>query len=258
VLAIYASEVKESRTAVVEMPGEPAQTTVWSGKDIAGQTTATVPIELVAPRSAAAQAQMAEKMMQMGLITTLEELSRLAEAPGERQMIEAVRPDVARARRENAELAQKVVCIPEDWDDHGIHITEHNAFRKSARYSGLPADIKELYAAHIQAHETLAAESAARQQGNYDVGGPSLASVPKVDGSEVIPVSEDPLEPPVDPNMPPLPEDQTVTDQLSGDIEGAIMGADAAAMAEGAAVTQNDLERDAILQLAQITNGGLA
>lgn len=248
VLAVYADNVKEKRTAVVMMPGEPAQTTTWSGADIAGQTTATVPIELVAPRSAAAQAQMAQKMMEMGLITTIEELTRLSEAPGERQIVEAVRPDVARARRENAEMAQGNVSIPEDWDDHQIHIQEHNAFRKTARYEKLPQKIKEIYAAHVQAHETLGAEEAARQQQSMNVGGPALAATPKADGSETLPVA--------DPNAIPPPDEQTVMDQLAGDPAAAVAAADAQAMAEGAAITQGDMERDAMLALTEIATGG--
>ena len=247
VLAFYADNVKEKRTAVTVMPGQPPETTTWSGKDIAGQTTAVVPIELVAPRSAAAQAQMAEKMMQMGLITTIEELTRLAEAPGERQIVEAVRPDVARARRENAEMAQGVVCIPEDWDDNQVHIQEHNAFRKSARYSRLPAKSKDIFAAHVQAHETLGAEQAAKQQGAMNVGGPALAATPKADGSEALPVSEEPL------GM----EGLTATDVLEGDPAAAAEREAAAAMGEGAALDQGQIERDALLQLAAITQGGI-
>jgi hypothetical protein len=247
VLAVYADNVKEKRTAVVVMPGEPAQTTTWSGDDIAGQTTATVPIELVAPRSAAAQAQMAQKMMEMGLITSIEELTRLSEAPGERQIVEAVRPDVARARRENAEMAQGNVQLPEDWDDHQIHIKEHNDFRKTARYERLPKNIRDIYASHVQAHETLGAEGAARQQQAMNVGGPALAATPKADGSEVLPVSEAPL---------PPPDEQTVLDQLAGDPAAALAAADAQAMAEGAAITQGDMERDAMLALTEIATGG--
>lgn len=247
VLEIYADNVKERRTAVVSMPGEPPETTSWSGEDISGQTTVTVPIELVAPRSAAAQAQMAQKMMEMGLITTLEELTRLSEAPGERQMIEAVRPDVARARRENSAMAQGEVRIPEDWDDNQIHITEHNAFRKTARYERLSKEYKDIFAAHIQAHETLGAEQAAEQQKAMNVGGPALAAVPKVSGAEALPVA--------DPNALPPVEDQTVTDQLAGDPEAALLAADAEAMAVGAAETQGINEKDAMLELMALSQG---
>jgi hypothetical protein len=247
VLALYADNVKEKRTAVTVMPGQPPETTKWTGKDLAGQTTAVVPIELVAPRSAAAQAQMAEKMMQMGLITTIEELTRLAEAPGERQIVEAVRPDVARARRENYAMAQGEVRMPEDWDDHGIHIQEHNAFRKTARYDRLSSEIKDVCAAHIQAHETLGAEEAARQQSAMNAGGPALAATPKVDGSEALPVSEEPL------GM----EGLTSTDVLEGDPAAAAEREAAALMGQGAALDQGQIERDALLELAAITQGGV-
>lgn len=248
VLWLYEDNVKERRTAVVSLPGEPPETTTWSGKDIAGQTTAIVPIELVAPRSAAAQAQMAEKMMEMGLITTLEELTRVSEAPGERQLIEAVRPDVARARRENHAMYQAEVRIPENWDDHAIHIQEHNAYRKTARYEGMSADRKAIFVSHIQAHETLAAEEAAKQQAAATAGGPALAASPKVDGSEMLPVDEASLGAGLDPSAIPL-DDLTVTDQLSGDPEQALLAAQAEAMAVGAAETQGLNERDAMLAL---------
>ncbi len=248
VLALYADNVKERRTAVTAMPGQPPETTGWSGKDIAGQTTATVPIELVAPRSAAAQAQMAEKMMQMGLITTIEELTRLAEAPGEREIVAAVRPDVARARRENSAMGLGEVRFPESWDDHGIHITEHNAFRKTARYDRLDKKFKELFAAHVQAHETLGAEEAAQQQGAMNVGGPGLAAAPKASGAEALLTDE---------GAAAAAEPLLATDMLEGDPAATAEREAAAAMAEGAAVEQGNLERDALLELAAITGGGI-
>jgi hypothetical protein len=230
VLWLYADNVKEKRTAVVSLPGEPPQTTQWSGKSLAGQTTAIVPIELVAPRSAAAQAQMAEKMMQMGLIQTIEELTRLSEAPGERQIIDAVRPDVARARRENAAMANAEVRYPEDWDDHNIHIQEHNAFRKTARYEGLDAETKQIIGSHIQAHETIAAEEAARAQSAAEAGGPALAASPRADGSEMLPV---------DPELalsgePPLSDEFATTHALAGDPSGIVDAEAAALMSAGA------------------------
>lgn len=245
-LKVYESEVKETRTAVIRMPGQPAETTPWNGADLAGQTEAIVPLELVAPRSRAAQAQFAEKAMEQGLITTLQELTRLAEAPGESEMLAAVRPNIARARRENAAMAQGQVRYPEDYDDHKEHIVEHNAFRMSQRYEGLDPDVREIFAAHIQAHETMAAEEAGNQARRAQMGGPALAAAPKADGSEMIPV---------DPNAPPPIEEQTVMDQLSGSSEGAVAREDAEAMATGAATTQQDNERDAILQLAQVSQG---
>ncbi len=185
----------------------------------------------------------------MGMITTIEEFSRVAELPGERDMIDAIRPDVGRARRENHHMALNHPRIPEDWDDHAIHIKEHNVFRMGARYDALGVDEKELFSLHVQAHETLAAEEAGKAQMRANEGGMALAGAPTSDGAVA--------EPEVDPNAPPPPEDQTVSDMLSGDIAMAVGREDAEAASTGAAVEQQNIERDALLELAEITGGGV-
>ena len=246
VLKIYEAEVDEERSAVIRVPGSPPDTVTWSGKDIAGQTEAKVPLDLVLPRSRAAMMQLAEKALQMGMLETIEDFSRVAELPGERDLIDAIRPDVARARRENHHMALGHVRIPEDWDDHEIHIHEHDTFRKSARYDALPPETKELFALHVQAHETLAAEEAGAAQMRANVGGPALAAAPTSDGA----VAE-PMEVPV----PEEPQELTVSDQLSGDIVAQIAREDAEAASTGAAADQGVIERDAILELMRISGG---
>lgn len=248
VLKIYEAEVKETRTAVIQSEGQPPDTVPWSGKTIAGQTEARVPQELIQPRSRAATAALAEKFLQMGVITSIEEYSRVAEMPGERELISAVRPDVARARRENVAMAQGKVRFPEDYDDHNIHMQELDAYRKSARYEALAADVKEIFSAHAQAHKTLMATAAAEQQSAMNAGGPAMAQSAALGGPDVELA-------PVDPNAPPELDEQTLSDQLSGDAEGAIAREDAAASSEGAAVIQQEMEKEAILELAQIAQG---
>lgn len=163
VLQLYESEVKSAkRTSVVRIPGQPPQTASWTGKDLAGQTLAVVPIDAVAPRSQAAMQAFAEKALQMGLITTIQQFTRLAETPGARDMIDSVAPDVARARRENHAMALGRVSFPEEFDNHTDHIAEHNAFRKSAAYEQLKPEWKRIFALHVQAHETLAGQEAGK------------------------------------------------------------------------------------------------
>lgn len=248
VLKIYEAEVDEERAAVVRVPGAPPDTMTWKGKDIAGQTEAKVPLDLVLPRSRAAMMQLAEKALQMGMLTTIEEFSRVAELPGERDIIDAIRPDVARARRENHHMALNHERLPENWDDHEIHIHEHNTFRKTSRYDALPPEAKELFALHVQAHETLAAEEAGEAQRKANLGGPALAGAPTEAGVNVEPQEEDP-------NALPPPEEQTVMDQLSGDEVAAIAREDAEAASLGAAQDQGEMERDAMLELMQLSQG---
>ncbi len=77
--------------------------------------------------------------------------------------IEGVDPQVAKARRENYEIMQGEVCIPRDFDNHAVHIEEHNAERLSARYERATPDLQHVMDQHVQAHSTMAAEEAGQQ-----------------------------------------------------------------------------------------------
>ncbi|MER3461443.1 MAG: hypothetical protein C4303_10390, partial [candidate division GAL15 bacterium] len=101
----------------------------------------------------------ADRAIQMGLIKNVDQYARMIEMPQQSDIVEAVDPDIAKARRENHMLAQGIPTPPDDFDNHSVHIKEHNDFRKSARYALLPPDIKGDITTHIQAHETLAAEA---------------------------------------------------------------------------------------------------
>lgn len=228
VLELYQDMVTAKRPAIVSAPGQPPESMDWSGQDLEGQTRAIIPIDAILPRSRAAQAQQAEKMLQMGLITSYEEYAAIAELPGSRSMIDRLKPDVAKARRENAQMALDAPCIPADFDDHAAHIAEHNVFRKSVKFERLPAAVQEMIGLHIQAHNVLAAE----QMGNAQAGAaisPVLATVPRADGGPSLaaaalpPGSLDPLA------VPQLTEDLPGNDQLA-QAEGIPGAADPAAM----------------------------
>ena len=148
-------------------------------------------------------------------------------------------------------MAQGRVAIPEDFDDHAIHIAELDAYRKTARYEALPAAIKDIFAAHHQAHKVLMAEAAGGQQMAMDMGGPPAATAAALGGPE-IPLMDPPG---LDPNAPPPLDEQTIMDQLTGDNEGAVDRVDAQAQSEGAAVEQQEREKEAILELAAIAEG---
>lgn len=180
VLELYASQVDETRTSMVRTPGEPPEAVNWSGKDLVGQTTAQVPQDAIIPRNRAAQQAQAEKLMQMGLITDLETYAALAELPDQKALLDRARPDVAKARRENYMMALGNVQIPAEFDDHQVHITEHNVFRKSVRYERLGPDVRAMIDDHIQAHATDAAEKAGMARAGAAVD-PLAATIPQPD-----------------------------------------------------------------------------
>lgn len=207
VLELLASQVTESRTSMIRSPGEVPETVKWSGKDLEGQTEATVPEDAIMPRSRAGMQAMADKLVQMSLVSDLETYSALVEIPGQKAMLDRARPDVAKARRENSMMALGRPQIPADFDEHEIHIAEHNVFRKSARYERMTGEERFLVDEHIQAHATMAAELAGRTAQDVAVA-PQLGATPSPDSRPTLTPDQLPPEvfapPPVE--APPVDE----------------------------------------------------
>lgn len=189
VLEIEETKVKHTKTSVVRAPGMPAQSTEWTGSDLMGQTDVVVPPGAILPRSRAAMQAFADKAMQMGLITNLQQYSKVADLPDQRELIAAVSPDVDRARRENYMMVQGEVSIVREWDNHQIHLDELNAFRKSAKFETLDLELQKLFEDHAQGHETMAAEEMGRQRAKIGID-PMLASAANKSGAPTVPVEE--------------------------------------------------------------------
>ena len=185
VLELYEDMVVAKRPAIVSAPGQPPESHNWSGADLEGQTRATIPVDTIIPRSRAAMQQTADKMMQMKLIGSFEEYAAIAELPGARSMVDRLKPDVAKARRENAQMALGEVCVPADFDDHAAHIAEHNVFRKSVKFERLPPAWRDMIAQHIQAHSTLAGEQAGSLHAGAAIS-PMAATIPRADGAPTL------------------------------------------------------------------------
>lgn len=179
VLEVYADKVTTSRKARLDYVGGASETKKWKGTDLAGQTTAFVPFDSVAPVSDAVRKTQGFMLWDRGAFNDPNgkpdptKLAAFIDGPGQ-SFIEDTDPDVARARRENHEMALGGICVPQPWDDHAKHIAELNRFRKSARYEQLDKAVKEVIAKHAQAHENLAAAEAGKLAGQAEAH-PALA-----------------------------------------------------------------------------------
>jgi hypothetical protein len=60
--------------------------------------------------------------------------------------------DRARARKENLLLSKGMQILPQHWEDHWIHIGEHNKFRKSERFYNASPMVKYSFDMHVQFH----------------------------------------------------------------------------------------------------------
>jgi len=195
VLQLFEAEVSDTRESTVANEGDVPMITKWSGKDLLGQTRARVPLESIVPRNRAAQLQLAKDLQAGGLITTLDEFVAVADLADSTQILEKTSPDTARARRENHRFVAGKGVHPQTWDDHAIHIKEHNILRKSTDYEMMTSAERRVLDLHIAAHETLAAGDVAQSEAAMAIGGPALAAAPT---ANEIPVPEDlaMLEPP--------------------------------------------------------------
>jgi hypothetical protein len=207
VLKLYEKMVKgPKRKTVAQVPGQPSTAITWDGKDFKGQTTAVIPYDEIMPRSRAAQMQFADKMMEMKLIQDPATYARVADLPNARSFINAVSPDIAKARRENAMFSLNRFAVPAEFDDHMAHIMEHNSWRKSLDYELAKKEIQDHCGEHIQAHVTMAAEAAGKQTAAQAVGGHALGQAPTVAGAP--PMAPEMMLPP-DQSMPAIPAGPT-------------------------------------------------
>lgn len=142
------------------------------------------------PQSKAARQAFIMDLMTNGFIDPNEGLDML-HVGGTQKLIDRIKSDKRQAQRENIkfkrltpqdfqmfqqEMAQQMqgvdpesmidpetgepftppVIIPvNDWDNHDIHIEEHNRFRKTQEFEILPAEIKAEMQKHVEMHEAM-------------------------------------------------------------------------------------------------------
>jgi hypothetical protein len=170
----------------------------FTGEMLHGQTKATVPMEVMQPRSRAVQMAQASSLMQMGAFGTPPDLRlyvRVADLPDKDRLLAALSADADRAQRENEQMFRDQAAEIQKFDNHAVHISEHNWARKSERYERLSASEKNLFDVHVKAHETMAAEEAGRQEMKATES-PALAAAAQADappGSGVPPAAAEAL-----------------------------------------------------------------
>ncbi len=117
-------------------------------------------------RSRAARQDQAMLMWDKGIIRDPEVMSEMMDLP-----VGTLTPqrvfDIRLARNENlvmvegdgkGEGGKGTAITPNSWDEHEIHLREHNNFRKTAEYEQLVPDVKRKFEFHCKSHEQLEME----------------------------------------------------------------------------------------------------
>lgn len=220
VLKLYQQETSHTRKTTIKRDTLGPKTVEWSGDTLAGQTDVTIPLDGILPRSRAAQMAVAEKFVQMGLITNIELAAKMAELPGQDELVAAVNPDVYKARRENYFMGRGRPSTVEPFDNHGAHIQEHTNEMKTMDWEDAPMEIRDLFLQHVQAHQTMAMEAAGKAQARAQLSpiaatAPNAESIPTIDPSAIPPgaVTE---AAPAAPGGEALPADQQAPPEMAG------------------------------------------
>jgi hypothetical protein len=186
VLQVYAAKVKDTRKARLSTGGIP-ETVTWSGKALEGQTHAEVPLDAVMPRSRSAMLAFARELFDRQMIKDPAHFAQVADLDRQDQFLEALDPDMAKAKRENHLFTLGTPFTPAEFDDDAVHIASHNDFRKTVRYEAMTPEQRRRVDQHIQAHETSAAEKAGRQVAKMNVH-PALGMAPNAQGAMPAPM----------------------------------------------------------------------
>lgn len=170
----------------------------FTGDMLHGQTKATVPMEVMQPRSRAVQMAYASSLLQMGAFGTPPDMRlfvRVADLPDKDRLLAALSADADRAQRENEGMFRSQASEVKDYDNHAVHIAEHNFARKSERYERLSDADKTLFDVHVKAHATMAAQEAGQQESRANES-PALAAAAQENappGSAVPPAAAEAL-----------------------------------------------------------------
>jgi hypothetical protein len=67
------------------------------------------------------------------------------------------------ARNENLVIAQGDALQANSWDDHTIHLREHNNYRKTSEFAKADGEVKQKFEFHCQQHEKLEGQQLERE-----------------------------------------------------------------------------------------------
>lgn len=155
ILRIARKYYVEPRTIRIVGPDRATKVAQFYGKDIPADADVHVVAGSSLPKSVIARQQFILDMWNARLIQDPAVAMRLLEFGNVEELYEDADLDISQAERENEAMAAGAPAVVEDFHNHTLHILQHNRFRKSERYDGLPQEIKQAFAAHVFQHMSM-------------------------------------------------------------------------------------------------------
>lgn len=128
-----------------------------SSQSLEGAVDLRVESGSATPRSRAAKQAFLMELAKMGILPP-DRLLRYLELTESARLYDEAQVDQRQAQRENFMMAGGHQIFPNTWDDHAMHINEHNEYRKSQEFENLPDEIKIIFEQHVQIHQMVAAQ----------------------------------------------------------------------------------------------------
>ncbi len=127
----------------------------FKGKDLRSNTDLRVVSGSMAPRSAAAKQAFILEAVDRELITPDIALKYLP-LNDTAAMYAEVQVDQNQARRENLRMSRGEQVVVNDWDNHVIHVQEHEIYMKGQEFELQEEGIKQIYIQHRTEHQQIA------------------------------------------------------------------------------------------------------
>lgn len=124
----------------------------FSSQDISGNTDLNIQSGSAMPRSRAAKQSFIMQLGQMGWIQPDRAL-RYLDMAETGKLYEEMQRDVRQAQRENLKMMKGMQVPVNTWDEHMIHIQEHNDERKRQRFEEASDQIKVMFEQHVRTHQ---------------------------------------------------------------------------------------------------------
>jgi hypothetical protein len=120
--------------------------------DLTGKIKVTVRAGSTVPRSRAAYQWLLIQLKREQVITDPKQLLRLMEIGGGTDLHTSYALDINAARVENYKMMTQEEIWPMPYEDHVIHVEEHNRWRKNPAFRDVVDAVQELFEQHVRAH----------------------------------------------------------------------------------------------------------
>lgn len=147
------------------------QTKLFKNEDIPADADVRVKPSSTLPKSRIQQQQELMDLWDRQILKDPRLLLRLSDYGSNEEIYQDIELDTAQAQRENQMMLGGENHEVEDYENHPVHIVEHNRLRKTVEYEKLPEPRKELFRRHVKAHEDLLRQQAPQQQATSPMPG---------------------------------------------------------------------------------------